>query len=251
MMEFTRKKIKGQNKKVRKTWMSEEKYRIVWRCEAWGIALPAAFQATVRILLPNGSEMWDFVSSRRLFKTFKAAQEACEKHQRLWQQAAEGTGIRKLEELFGKVPSGYPLWVRPKLNRNVYGLLMDTTTRKRKDIEICDLDQDALTRISASFAGPTGAMATDPTDDDTHVSPAKEEGSSLSETDKPISPMDQEPPAPPAEEPAEAPRKRARKRTSSQSTPTKSRKRNTKSSSASAKKPSASSRKPRKPRSKS
>jgi len=162
-VNFIRKKIKGQNQKVRRTWMSEDNYRIVWRSEAFGIELPAAFQATVRIILPTGGEMWDFVSSRRLFKTLKAAQEACEKHQRLWIQAAEGTGIRKLEELFGKVPSGYPLWVKPKLNRNVYGLLMDTTTRKRKDIEICDLDQDALTRISASFAFSTEATSVDAT----------------------------------------------------------------------------------------
>ena len=89
-MNFIRKKIKGQNQKVRRTWMSEDKYRIVWRSEAFGIELPAAFQATVRIILPTGGEMWDFVSSRRLFKTLKAAQEACEKHQRLWTQAAEG-----------------------------------------------------------------------------------------------------------------------------------------------------------------
>ena len=160
-MNFTRKKIRGQNQKVRRTWLSEENYRIIWRCEAFGIAVPPDFQATVRVLLPDGREMWDFVG-RRLFKTLKAAQEACEKHQRLWTRAAEATGIRKLEELFGKVPFGYPVWVKSRLNRNVFGLLMDTTTRKRKDIEICDLDQDALTRISASFASSTEATSADP-----------------------------------------------------------------------------------------
>ena len=161
-MEFKRKKKRGYNQKTCRFWFSEDGYRIVWRCEAFGIELPPRFQATVRLMLPDGREMWDFVG-RRLFKTLKAAQEACEKHQRLWTKAAEATGIRKLEELFGKVPSGYPLWVKSKLNRNVYGLLMDTTTRKRKDIEICDLDQDALTRISASFASSTEATSVDPT----------------------------------------------------------------------------------------
>lgn len=246
-MEFTRKKIKGQNKKVRKTWLSDEKYRIVWRCEAWGIALPPAFQATVRILLPNGSEMWDFVSSRRLFKTFKAAQEACEKHQRLWQQAAEASGIRKLEELFGKVPSGYPVWVKSKLNRNVYGLLMDTTTRKRKDIEICDLDQDALTRISASFAGTKEAVK----ENLTPASPVEEEDSSLKEEEPPTLPTVQEPPAPIVEAPAKAPRKRVVKPTVKSSSNTGKKRKSTTDSSSSAKKPSPRSRKTRKPRSKS
>ena len=229
-MNFTRKKIRGQNQKVRRAWLSEEKYRIIWRCEAFGIAVPPGFQATVRVLLPDGREMWDFVG-RRLFKTRKAAQEACEKHQRLWTKAAEATGIRKLEELFGKVPLGYPLWVRSKLNRNVYGLLMDTSTRKRKDIEICDLDPDALMRISASSASGTDATGGNPTP----VSPAEVKGKSVSLTTENDTELND---APPATEPARAPRKRAARRTSTPSKPTSKRKRSTKGSATTAKKPS-------------
>lgn len=91
-MNFRRKRIKGQNKKVRRTWLSDEGYRIVWRKEVYGVRVPARFQATVRTILPNG-RMWDFVG-RRLFKTMTAAQEACEKHRALWAKAAEAGGVR-------------------------------------------------------------------------------------------------------------------------------------------------------------
>lgn len=229
-MEFKRKKKRGYSQKTRRFWFSEDDYRIVWRCEAFGIEVPPGFQATVRVMLPDGREMWDFVG-RRLFKTRKAAQEACEKHQRLWTKAAEATGIRKLEELFGKVPLGYPLWVRSKLNRNVYGLLMDTSTRKRKDIEICDLDQDALTRISASSASGTDATGDDPTP----VSPAEVKGKSVSLTTENDTELND---APPVTEPGRAPRKRAVRRTSTPSKPTSKRKQSTKSSATTARKPS-------------
>lgn len=129
-MNFIRKRIRGHNQKVRRTWLSKEQYRITWRKEVHGVQVSARFQATVWTILPNG-EMWDFVG-RRLFKTFKAAQEACEKHERLWTKAAEVTGIRGLQDLFGKVPLGFPTWAKSKLNRKVYGLLMDTSTGKRE-----------------------------------------------------------------------------------------------------------------------
>lgn len=226
--------------------MSNEKYRIVWRSEAYGIGLPAAYQANVRIMLPNGKEMWDFVNNRRLFKTMKAAQEACEKHQRLWQQVAEGTGIRKLEELFGMVPLGYPLWVKSKLNRNMYALLMDMTTRNRKDIRICDLDQDALIRISASFA--SGTEATE--ENLTLVSPVEEEDLPTTPEIESSSTLDLKLPAPNATAPAKVRKKRVAKPTPSKSKPTKLKSRNTKSESKSTKKPSPNSRKTRKTRSK-
>jgi hypothetical protein len=82
-MDFKRKKVKGQSQKHRKMWLSTDRYRIVWRDECDGIAILARFQASVRIMLPDGREMWDFVSKRHLFKTFNAAKEACEKHYRL------------------------------------------------------------------------------------------------------------------------------------------------------------------------
>jgi hypothetical protein len=132
-MNFHRKRIKGQNRKARRTWLSDEGYRIIWRNDVYGVQVPARFQATVRTILPNG-QMWDFVG-RRLFKTMTAAQEACEKHQLRWAKAAEATGVRQLQELFGKVPLGFPVWVKSKLNRRVYGLLrhQEATTSIRRE----------------------------------------------------------------------------------------------------------------------
>lgn len=155
-MNFVRKRKRGSRTKNRKYWFSEEGYRITWRREVWGVQVPARYQASVRISLPNG-EMWDHVSNQRLFKTLKAAEAACEKHQRLWYQVIEATGIRKLEELFGKVPIGYPVWTKGKLNRNIYALLTDTSTRKRKDLELCDQD-DPTETSSTSAPAPAATM---------------------------------------------------------------------------------------------
>lgn len=130
-MEFVRKKKRGQNHKVRRTWFSEEGYRIVWRKAVYGVRVPARFQACVRTLVPySGGElrpMWDFVNrNRRLIKTLKAAEEECEKHKRLWMKACEATGIRALKELFGgRLPLGLPLWARKRLDRRLYAILTD------------------------------------------------------------------------------------------------------------------------------
>jgi hypothetical protein len=138
-MNFIQKRKKGARSKVRKYWF-DGAYRIVWRKEAFGIEMPARYQANVRLTLPSGSVMWDFVSTRRLFKTMKAATEACEKHQKLWEQASTASGIRKLEELFGKVPFGWPSGT--KLNRNVYAILVEMSAKKRKNT--CELDAECL-----------------------------------------------------------------------------------------------------------
>ncbi len=93
-MDFRRKKKRGQNQKVRRTWFSEDGYRIVWRKEVYGVRVPPRFQACVRVLVPYSDgqlrPMWDFVNrNHRLIKTLKAAQEECEKHKRLWTKAIE------------------------------------------------------------------------------------------------------------------------------------------------------------------
>ena len=88
-MHFVRKKQRGQNQKVRRSWFTQDGYRILWRREIWGVRVPPRFQACVRIEMPQygnadkALQMWDFVNDkRRLYKTLKAAQEDCEKHRR-------------------------------------------------------------------------------------------------------------------------------------------------------------------------
>jgi len=179
-MQFVRRRKRGQNQKIRRTWFSEEGYRIIWRKEVCGVRVPARFQACVRTLIPYSDgqlrQSWDFVNhNRRLIKTFKAAEEECEKHKRLWKQACEAPGIRALKELFGgRLPLGLPLWARKKLDRRLYAILTDNRPAKDRDEEdeLCSeslsLASDASspggpTRTSDSSASPTEAVSETPT----------------------------------------------------------------------------------------
>jgi hypothetical protein len=132
-MNFVRKKKRGQNQRVRRTWFSAEKYRIIWRREVHGVQMPARFQATVRTLIPHyrgrdtGLEMWDFVNrGHRLYKTLKAAQDDCERHYRLWTKACEAVGVRALRDLFGgDLPTAIPLWAKKNFSRKTYAILVE------------------------------------------------------------------------------------------------------------------------------
>ena len=120
-MEFIRKKKRGQSQKVRRTWFSDEGYRIVWRKEVYGVRVPARFQACVRTLTPNSDgqlrPMWDFVNhKRRLIKSLAAAQEECEKHKRLWTKACEATGYPGLEGSVRRQAAQRPAFVGEKEN---------------------------------------------------------------------------------------------------------------------------------------
>ena len=166
-MEFIRKRKRGQNQKVRRTWFSEEGYRIVWRKEVYGVRVLARFQACVRFLVPysNGNlrPMWDFVNrDRRLMKTLKAAEEECERHRCLWTKACEATGIRALKELFdGKLPFGLPLWVRKKLDRRLYAILIDNRPLKYHN----DEEDESCTKDlpqSSDTSGPGGPLKPSP-----------------------------------------------------------------------------------------
>jgi hypothetical protein len=144
-MEFVRKRERGQSQKIRRTWFSEEGYRITWRREVCGVRVPAHFQACVRVLVPYSDgqlqPMWDFVNrNRRLIKTLKAAKEECEKHKRLWMKACEATGVRTLKELFGgRLPFGLPLWARKGLDCRLYATLTDdrSATNREEEDEPC------------------------------------------------------------------------------------------------------------------
>ena len=264
-MEFVRKKKRGQNQKVRRTWFSEEGYRIVWRKEVHGVCVPARFQACVRTLVPysNGElrPMWDFVNhKRRLIKTLKAAEEECEKHKRLWTKATEATGIRALKELFGRLPSGLPLWARKKMDRRLYAILTDNRPGEcRTEDEEDELCTES-TSAPSDAPGPGGPIKTSdssvsptevPSETLTPASPA--EGKEPSTTRKTrrarskATSTDEPSPAPPAEGPAKGRKKPAAKRTRKSSKRTAKRKTNTTGSSATAKTRSRGSRKTKSP----
>lgn len=138
-MDFKRKKKRGVSQKVRRVWTAPGGYRIVWRREAFGIQLPARFQACVRVMVPTCSEagyreMWDFVNPRKhLYKTMNAAVTDCEKHFALWSKAAECTGIRAVCALFDRFPLGVPKSSRTKLDKRVFYTLMRNETGKKKE----------------------------------------------------------------------------------------------------------------------
>jgi len=180
-MDFRRKKKRGQSQKSRRTWFSEEGYRIVWRREVCGVQVAARFQACVRVLVPYSDgqlrPVWDFVNrNRRLIKTLKAAEDECERHKQLWERACQATGIRALKELFGgKRPLGLPLWVRKKLDRRLYAILIDNRPMiKNRDEEEAQSCTESLpqasdapgpggpTKTSDSSASPTEAVAESP-----------------------------------------------------------------------------------------
>lgn len=138
-VEFRRKKKRGINQKTRRLWFSAEGYRIVWRKKAFGINVKPGFQACVRTIVPSSENdivmMWDFVEhGKRLYRTMKAAVDACEQHYKLWNQATECTGIRAIQELFGRQPSSVPKWVAAKLDRRVSVMLLDSTPGNRSSL---------------------------------------------------------------------------------------------------------------------
>jgi hypothetical protein len=278
-MQFTRKKKRGQSAKTQRLWLSEEGYRIFWRKEVYGVELPPRFLATVRVMVPNYSQdlttlsevdrekaktflCWDFVDHKHhLYKTMKTAQDACEKHKRLWSKACEATGIRGLVEIFGKVPGAIPTWTRKKLSRKVYEVLTRPANITHYDddeeeAEVCPTPEptppagDEPSRPDPIKISPTLFKSTTGLDNreaSTPVSPAEPEaGTTTKRTRRARSKATEaveSSTAPPAEEPAQAPKKRAAKPTKRR-LPTSTRKpTSTKRSSKPAKKPSASSRK--------
>ena len=260
-MEFHRKKKRGQNQKVRRTWFSEEGYRIVWRKEVHGVRVPARFQACVRVFVPYSDgqlhPMWDFVNrNRRLIKTLKAAEEECEKHKRLWTKACEAAGIRALKELFdGRLPLGLPLWARKKLDRRLYAILTDNRPGKfgtDEEDESCTENSHPVsdapgpgdpTRTSDYSALPTAATS----ETAIPASPAEGKGGSTTRRTRRARSKDtatsDASTAPSVEGAAKAPKKPAAKRTKRASKRTAKRKTSTTDSSGSGAKRSRGSRK--------
>lgn len=194
-MQFVRKKRRGQKGKSRRTWFSQEGYRIGWSKEVHGVRVPGHYQACVRTLVPYfGGElrqMWDFVDHKhRLYKTYKAAEEACERNQRLWTKAQEAGSVRALRELFGKIPLGLPMWARKGLDRRLYAILTDNQPVKyREEEDECSTSTSAPCEPSPT--GPTSpsstsAESTEPTlATPTPASPAEAKARSRTQESRP------------------------------------------------------------------
>lgn len=232
-MEFIRKKKRGQNQKVRKSWFTEDGYRITWRKEVCGVEVIARYQACVRIVIPNYSgesgrsfEMWDFVVSQRLFKTRKKAEEACERHKRLWTKVCEASGIRELIDILGKLPHGIPIWAKKKLPSKIHSILTrPCNTKYKADLYESDLEDPIKT--SDCSVSLTEVTKVDPIP----VSVARDKDGQMIQPTDSLFPI-----VIPVKEPAKERKKSASKRTTKRSTPTSKKKRSTKSSPGAAKK---------------
>lgn len=265
-MQFTQKRKKGSRSTTCKHWFSDEGYRLIWRREVFGIRVPSRWQACVRVIVPKygggpkDALMWDFVDhNRRLFKTRKAAEDACRKHHALWTKACKATGIRALVALFGRLPHTTPLWVKKVCDKQILTILLNPRVVKHvEDEDECESPSDPTPTSNSSDAPTSPGEATSgstPIPESSPVSPAKEEdGSTTRKTRRARSKgtkAETTSSAPPATEPETAPAKRAPKRTAKPSKGGSKPAKSTKRSSASAKKPSTGSRRGKSKRSKS
>lgn len=172
-MDFKRKRIRGQNQRVRRTWQTKEGYEIRWRKEAWGVTLPSRYQALIRTLTPCRDDLRpgiDFVDvHRKLIKTLKAATDLCEQHYHQWSKATEVTSLHALKELFGgHTPVGCPVWAATRLNRRIYDYLTDgRPARQRKDDDECEIDPSSPTQAEPPSVLPVETIP---------APPVKEEG---------------------------------------------------------------------------
>jgi len=120
-MNFTRRRLIPNVK----TWLSEcGQYRIVWRDEVAGVAMPDRYYATVRARRFDGEEWWAFVDRRGPYKTFAKAESDCDRHRKLWAKFielshADGRKNQPLADLIARRARAFdalPVWVECEAN---------------------------------------------------------------------------------------------------------------------------------------
>lgn len=87
-MQFSRKKLRGQDQRTAKTWKDESGcYRITWISQYMGVQVTPHYQACVRTVAPDGFIYWDFAGRQGPYRKLQAAIDACEKHRKAWNHA--------------------------------------------------------------------------------------------------------------------------------------------------------------------
>lgn len=115
-----------------KEWMSEcGSYRIVWRDQVAGVSITPGYQAMINVLSREGRGYWSWVGRNSPYRTFKAAETACKKHQRDWQKfvkltEAKGNRVSRVKELketgkYKEVPAWVSQGVDEALVKMFYG----------------------------------------------------------------------------------------------------------------------------------
>jgi len=131
--------------KLRKDWISVKpaRYRITFRRQVFGVSVPAAYQATCLCYVPGNweggkTQSWTFVDNKRkLFKTYRKAVEACERHARTWEKALLCPSMRAIKQLFGgHKPPEVPIWLFGKMHPSILRVIMDNTPVRFTDDEL-------------------------------------------------------------------------------------------------------------------
>jgi hypothetical protein len=168
-MRFTRKRIKGQKAKTKKTRLDESgDYRITWTNTMCGVKVDTPyFHACVRACRPDGSEYWGFAGRRGPYKTLKAAQKACETNQKLWNQFCRIKGRTKVTQVrrlrannfigTGKaavpIMSDMPAWVFEQADQRLIDIWYPKGKLKEDDECDCESPSDP-TETSKSSDSP-------------------------------------------------------------------------------------------------
>jgi hypothetical protein len=143
-VNFKRKqRIKGRTAKTYKEWYSDcEQYRISWRSEVFDVSVAPGYHACVR-----SGEGWGFAQRRGLYRTLKAAKDACEMNWKLWNKflSIEGRGkvtqVRNLmaRAMIGRGNQAYsgmsdlPVWVKKKASPRLLEVLQGKVCESPSD----------------------------------------------------------------------------------------------------------------------
>lgn len=180
-MNFMQKKwIRGKTVKHHKEWYDEtEEYRITWRDQSFDVDVQPSYFACVRcVRSPDDSfEYWGF-AGRSMYKTLKAAEEACELNHRVWTQCLtiDGRGkvtqVRDLEDraTVGKGKNAHSLM------RDLPRWVVQQATPRLLEILCSDpKDRTKAFRTSSGASSPTGEKSeiTARPDSDTVDGPAQ------------------------------------------------------------------------------
>lgn len=179
-MNFTRKKRRGRTQDQYQEWLSDDgHYRITWSSMFPDRDMPDTFYAcvlTVRHHKRDDYEYWNFAGKRGPYRTFKKAQEACEKHLKAWEAffkimagpyKGRADRVRELvakttvgtDETVHKILSSLPKWVRDQASPDQYRILFDAK-RRNDDEDSDECPQSTETTDLAGQSDPTPILPT-------------------------------------------------------------------------------------------
>ena len=192
-MNFTRKRIKGQHAKTKRTWMDETGcYRITWSKTMCGVAVEKPYyHACVRAARTDGTEYWGFAGRRGPYKTLKAAKQACETNHKLWSQfchikrRSKVTQVRRLiaNNFVGTgkaavpIMSDLPAWVFAEADQRLIDIFYPNG--KLKEDDECESQDDPGQTLKPS---DSPALGLDCNAKGGHASDVEESGGATSPT---------------------------------------------------------------------